>query len=232
MRVAYDVTENVNIFTTASWSRSSTVGDSTSQYNLGNVPTVQADNPFIPTDTRARMAALGVTSLQMGGFNSDLGYFGSSVRRVVNRYVVGANGKFDALGRGWSWNAYFQSGKSKTSIDVYNDPSRSKYALAIDAVRDPTTGAIVCRSTLSDPTNGCVPYDVFGIGVNTDAVRHYILGTAHENLDLTQNVWAGSMTGEPFSNWAGPCPLRSARSTVRRRRALPPTRLHKCLTGG
>ena len=45
-------------------------------------------------------------------------------------------------------------------------------------------GAIVCRSTLTNPTNGCVPYNVFGIGVNSAAAINYIKGGKPFNTEL------------------------------------------------
>ena len=52
----------------------------------------------------------------------------------------------------------------------------ANFALAIDAVRAPN-GAIVCRSTLTAPTNGCVPYNLYGTGVNSAAAVRYVLGS-------------------------------------------------------
>ena len=152
------------------------------------------------------MTALGLTSFAIGSMHYDLPSFGADSDRTVNRYVVGATGKFDALGSGWAWDTYFQNGKNRNSVNAYDVASRSKYTLAIDAVRD-TNGRIVCRSTLTNPTNGCVPYNPLGIGVNTDAALTYLVGASHLNQDLIQNVWAGSVTGEPFSIWAGPVSL-------------------------
>jgi iron complex outermembrane receptor protein len=81
---------------------------------------------------------------------------------------------------------------------------RTRYALAVDAVRAPN-GQIVCRSTLTDPGNGCVPYNLFGIGVNTAAAVEYIQGRYGWNLQrLNQKVGAVNFAGEPFSTWAGP----------------------------
>ena len=69
------------------------------------------------------------------------------------------------------------------------------------------TDEIVCRSTLSDPGNGCVPFNVFGTGVNTAAAVDYITGVDWRKEHFEQNVGAVSIQGEPFSNWAGPVSL-------------------------
>ena len=71
-------------------------------------------------------------------------------------------------------------------------------------MRNPTTGAIVCRTTLTNPTNGCVPYNIFGTGMVSDAARNYVLGTTFGRTRLTENVFAANLRGDPFSTWAGP----------------------------
>ena len=54
-------------------------------------------------------------------------------------------------------------------------PLTANYMNAIDAVTNPATGQIQCRSTATTaPNNGCVPLDVFGTGVNTQAAINYI----------------------------------------------------------
>ena len=73
---------------------------------------------------------------------------------------------------------------------------------AIDAVRAPN-GSIVCRSTLTNPTDGCVPYNVFGTGVNSAAQIAYVTGNPNQHSVFKQNVISLNIAGEPFSIWAG-----------------------------
>ncbi len=43
--------------------------------------------------------------------------------------------------------------------------------------------------------------------MNDLAAKNYILGTAHAVESTRQDVYSGSITGEPFSDWAGPVSL-------------------------
>jgi len=205
-RASYDLTDNFNVFAQLSWNTSFDDNDGFPHYQAGNGPVILSGNPFIPASVQAQMTALGLTSFQIGSMNYDLPVIGSSRNNQTNRNVVGANGNFGAFGSDWSWDAYFQNGHTRISYEATGVTRRSLRALAVDAVRHPTTGAIVCRSTLTNPTNGCVPYNPMGIGVNSEATMLYLTSgqNAHVNQTVTQNVWAGAVTGEPFSTWAGP----------------------------
>ena len=77
-----------------------------------------------------------------------------------------------------------------------------RYQAAIDAVRD-SNGAIVCRSTLTNPNNGCVPYNIFGTGVIERTLATMCLAQPWGRHELTEDVVAGTLRGEPMSTWAG-----------------------------
>ena len=202
-RVQYDISDNINVFASASWGSGRTKGQSFVQFQPGNAGVIKSDNAFIPDAIRTQMTALGLTSLAMGSYNFDLPTTFSDNTRMVNRHVIGAKGSFNAMGKDWTWDAYFQNGFSRSSVNVNNTTMRDRFALAIDAVRN-SSGQIVCRSTLTSPTNGCVPWNLMGENVNTDAGRAYLVGTSYTYQRLTQNVWEATIGGEPISSWAGP----------------------------
>jgi len=206
-RVSYDITDNVNVFAQVSRGVSETWGIAFPHYQVGAGPTVRSGNPFTPADVQAEMTTLGLATIRIGTMNADMGDIPVGTTRGANRFVVGAEGKFDMLSTPWTWNAYAQLGETTSSHNTYNVENNAKYALALDAVRDPVTGDTVCRSTLSDPSNGCVPWNPMGIGVNSEAARQYLFGTAHANQTTKQTVYAASITGAPFSSWAGPVSL-------------------------
>jgi len=62
----------------------------------------------------------------------------------------------------------------------------------------------VCRSTLTNPNNGCLPWNPLGTGVNNQAALNYVTGTSSVVQTLEQSVFAASVQGEVFSTWAGP----------------------------
>jgi len=205
-RVSYEILDNLELFGEFQYSYSNNRTTSTPNRNLDNV-TIRSDNPFIPATIAARMVELNLTSFVMGTSNGDLPQLRPESTRILTRWTVGAEGKFDLLGSTWKWDASYQD--SVNAIDQYlpNNVILANYALATDAVRSPVTGAIVCRSTLTAPTNGCVPYNPMGNGVNSQAAIDYITGTGFRHQRLEQKVAQANLSGEPFSTWAGPASL-------------------------
>jgi len=210
-RGSYQFTDHINGFIQLSYSHSKAIGTDVLNFRVNNI-NVKADNAFIPASVQSIIAANGITQFQMGSFNRDLGIAGNDNDRYTHRYVVGFNGDFDAFGKNWTWNAYYQKGNSRTSARVTETLRNDRFALAADSVRGPG-GEIVCRSTLTNPTNGCVPYNLFGEGVNSRAAIDYLssgrdsgktTGFPHMNEHFYQNVVSFDVQGSPASTWAGP----------------------------
>ncbi len=199
-RTSYDLADRVEAFFQLSYGRATSSSDFSNLYHFGNL-TIQPDNAFIPASI-----ASGITApFSLGTSNHDLGIAVINSERSSWRPVVGVRGQFDATGTTWSWDAYAQKTIARSYIEA-NVSVTPHLNAAIDAVYDPS-GKIVCRSSLTDPTNGCVPYNVFGTNVNGQDVRDYVMGTAWGRTKLTQDVYAANLNGDPFSTWAGPVSL-------------------------
>ncbi|MEG3143131.1 TonB-dependent receptor [Sphingomonas sp. RT2P30] len=208
-RLSFDVSDNFNVYAQVSWARAHILGKGSNVFLPTTAgPLIKADNAFLPASIRAQLTP--TQTLQIGTLNLDMGSIYADNVRTVQRYVVGANGKFGALGTDWKWDVYYQLGISTNDSLTIGNLNRAKYKQATDAVFAPagisgiTAGSIVCRSTLAAPTDGCVPYNAMGIGVNSPAALAYVQGSSSQTLRQQQQVWSGSITGEPFSTWAGP----------------------------
>ena len=212
-RFAYDITENINVYVQYAWNYASVYSVDNYTYNIANI-SLKPDNAFFPASVAAQIAANKLTSILIGTMNQDLGVFGTLNNRTTRRFVAGADGRFDAFDTAWTWNFYFQKGVTHSSEHTTGVAQRDKYTNAIDAVRNPQ-GLIVCRVTLTNPNSGCVPWNLLGIGVNSQAALNYIQGgTSGNSLSpqgqasriqhFEEDVYAVSITGEPFSTWAGP----------------------------
>ena len=206
LRASYQVTDDLEVFVQSNWYENSNFSNAYPNDNYFGGLTIKADNAFIPASVATQITALKLTSIVMGTTLVELGSNSILTKRKVLRNVLGVNGKIDAFDSAWSWDAYYQTGVSMGSESSQNTLNFNNFPQAVDAVRAPN-GSIVCRTTLTNPTNGCVPYNVFGTGVITKAAASYVVGLSHRNQRFVQNVMAASVNGEPLSSWAGPVSL-------------------------
>jgi iron complex outermembrane recepter protein len=203
-RVSYDVTDSTNVFLQVAAGDNRTQTAMWPHFQAGNGPTILSGNPFIPASVQAVMDQQGLASFRIGSMNTDLGIVGTDVNRESKRFVIGADGKIDMFARSWVWNAYVQDGTTDSDTDITNVLQTARYAQAVDAVRHPVTGNIVCRSTLSNPGNGCIPFNPLGTNVSTPEARAWVTGVTSLYQTIEQRVYAGSIAGDIYENWAGP----------------------------
>lgn len=167
--------------------------------------TIQCSNPFLPASIVAACAANNITSFQYGVANA---VFPKDIEvnpvRTQLRAVVGANGKFDAFGTPWTYDAYAQHGQNTIDIRVANMSLNARYNAAIDAVRAPN-GSIICRNPAA-VASGCVPLNIIGDVPADPAAMAYIepANGPRQHSRQRQTVASLAVNGEPFSLWAGP----------------------------
>ena len=204
-RAQIDISDDAKIYAQAGWAHLGSYSSGAPNFFPGNL-VLKTDNAFLPESLRPALIAAGGTAqtFTMGTMNWDLDNFRALYDRRVLRFLVGAEGRVNAMDTDWKWDTYFSIGQMFGSLVSLHAIDQPRYQLAKDAVRAPN-GAIVCRSTLTDPTNGCVPYNPFGLGVNSAAAVNYLQGRNGWAVQrLQQKVGAVNFSGDPFSTWAGP----------------------------
>jgi iron complex outermembrane recepter protein len=119
--------------------------------------TIQRENPYLPARLAAEMDRLGMTSFQMTSTGAIDG------PGLINIYddrgdvsigeLESATISFDfELTDNWAMSFDYQSGKSTVTTGIQNVPRIDKFFLAMDAVRHPTTGQIVCNVAVRNPS--------------------------------------------------------------------------------
>lgn len=199
-RASYDFSDAVKVFLEGSYSKA--IADSAAPLNpnLGNL-TIQQDNAFLPSALRGQLLAAGETNFRFGTLAQDIGRINLLNQREVYRLVGGLEGNFSDT---WSYSVYGQYGRTEIAVDAKNTEIPVNFRKAIDAVRN-SSGQIVCRVNQTTVTDAaCVPYNPFGIGVNSQDAINYVSGTSSLRQVLKQKVIAATVQGEPFSTWAGP----------------------------
>ncbi|HVV27351.1 MAG TPA: TonB-dependent receptor [Rhizomicrobium sp.] len=113
----------------------------------------------------------------------------------------------------YDWDFTYGHGETRNQLTTRNNVNAAKFYAALDAVRDPATGNVVCNVSITAPGAfpGCVPLNLFGQsgtqinGSNaSQAALNYVGDTtswvAHNGLD----DFSANINGTIFDGWAGP----------------------------
>ncbi|RHW16851.1 hypothetical protein D1610_14155 [Sphingomonas gilva] len=199
--IDYDVTDNIRLFVEGTYTRNeSDLPFIYPQFSGGSAFAIRADNAFLPNSVRGQMATLGLATISVGRVGLD---WGQSVGHTTQDYYRGAAG-FDAkLGGDWVLSGYFDWGRALIDQNTTQMVNVANARLAADAVVNPANGQIACRSTLTNPANGCVPLNIFGEGSASQAALDYIFGEPFTHRKTEQSAAELAVRGSPFATWAG-----------------------------
>jgi len=228
----YRVTSNISASLQLNYGKSWSMNDSTTAFKQNYK--IYADNAYLDPSIAARMNAPGYSLIEASSgrryfelstpmtnnvdlHNPDFHQFQNSIGVPVNvssrqlfRGVFSLDG---SIGDNWSWNGYYQHGMSRVRLTPPHVVITANMDRALDAVRVTSgnvgasglpIGSIACRSTLTNPTNGCQPLNAFGDGVASAAAVNYVnTGADYETMVLNEDVAAASMQGKLPWNLTG-----------------------------
>ncbi|MES1985915.1 MAG: TonB-dependent receptor [Pseudomonadota bacterium] len=166
---------------------------------FNNAATIFRGNPYVnPAIESALFGNAG--SITVSNIAGSTPFMTIDTRSRTYRFVGG----FDwDIGSGWSVSAYGMHGENRYKVlnrDVGN--IRNLFA-SLDAVRDPVSGKIVCRSTLSGFDPGCVPFNILGGNPISPEARAWAFGTSELDFRLKQDVASLSVRGPAVTLPAG-----------------------------
>ena len=217
-RGSYDLTPGITAYVQAGYAKTKNgpFGSWRNIWTAGSASNglfIISGNAFLRPEVQAQMDTLGVTRFTFSrGNNPDdprVPAGGLEIPTITNvmgteskRFTAGFEG---ALGDGWEWDVGYSYGWSEFKATI-NEPFMPRVVAALDAVRNPATGAIVCRVTLTAPTlwPGCQPLNVMGLGASSQASLDYIAGIMRWSVLNKMHIGAVNLKGSPFSLGAGP----------------------------
>jgi iron complex outermembrane recepter protein len=173
----FDVTDNFKIY--AQYMRgkaNSQVAFAGSRMFATTVGTIYQENAFLPEEIRDIMIAENRQSFTLSRQASE---FDVSRQRVnIGNDTVGTTLGFEAKAAGWTFDGYYQDNKNDRQTNLKGWTRTDRLYMALDAVRDPMSGSIVCRASLFDPANygNCVPINLFGVGQASEEALRYVTG--------------------------------------------------------
>ncbi|WP_454798296.1 TonB-dependent receptor plug domain-containing protein [Novosphingobium lindaniclasticum] len=201
----FDVTPTLTLFGEGSLALARNHYNQVQQFNLGgfNGFTIYSGNAFLDPSVQQVLTATNTPAFAMGRLNFDFGDPANATAKARTMdFKAGFRftGPSDLLVEG-----YYGHSKNRTKIRTDNNVVLERLYAAADAVRDPASGQIVCRVSLTNPGlyPGCVPLNLFGQGAPSQEAIDYVEGTAAYRTDFTQDVADISVRARPFSTWAG-----------------------------
>ncbi len=112
------------------------------------------------------------------------------------RAILGARGDLDSA---WSYDAYYQYGRTNFAETYLNDFSVTRLTRALDVIDDPNTPGVnpVCRSVIDNSDPNCVPYDIFSPGTSgpSQAALDYISIPGLTRGIVSEQVLSGYFSG-------------------------------------
>jgi len=230
--VEYEVNPFINVFADGKYVITET--QESNQVNGFNddIP-ISLDNPFIPAALRAQVDALAAEGLDpVIAVSRDVldtaARSNPVAERKTFRGVIGVEGLIPALG--FDYEVAYVYGRTDADI-TSRVRLEDRYFAAIDAVIDPATGNIVCRSeidpdatvppsspfpaqndtfgiTTFQPGEGqCVPVNIFGFNSISPEAAEFIFQPETSTNDIEQQVFTATIAGDTeqwFSLPAGP----------------------------
>jgi outer membrane receptor protein involved in Fe transport len=164
--------------------------------------TIFRDNAFLPANVAALMDQRGISSFRLGRINREFGRQSNDYYNNTFDIAAGLDGK---IGDAWTWQAGYSHGETKLHGILKNNVTLPNLFAAADAVRDPATGAAVCRVALTNPgvAPGCVPINLFGEGSPSQAALNYVVGQSEQRVKNTQDLVTVSAQGTVWTLPAG-----------------------------
>ena len=212
-RFDHDVSDTMHAALTASGAIDRQEGNSAGLRSFGQGWNLGACNAFLQ---QVYQTALGCTATNAASppvfrfsklFNGieQPGSPGGTNIEYTHAYFInaGLDGKF---GNGYRWEASYTHSQARLNNFQSKIHHMGQLFASLDAVVDPANGQVVCNVTLTNPGlwPGCVPINLFGPTAASVGAINYIFApiwfTATNKLDGL----SGSVTGAPFSSWAGP----------------------------
>ena len=166
---------------------------------LSNV-TISATNALLPASYQAALAAAKQTTFTLSEIMSDDAPR-LATETDANQFFVngGLRGEID----GYNWDLSYVHGWNRMTDIVHNNLNVQNLAAALDVVNGPN-GPECYAATVNAAYSKCVPLNPFGPTAASAAAVNYILANTNYVTDTTMNDVAASITGAPFSDWAGP----------------------------
>jgi outer membrane receptor protein involved in Fe transport len=191
----YTVSEHFEPYTELMFTSNETDAQIAFTGTFFNTDFLACDHPFLSEQQRNALCGPGtgygpndVAEVYIGKRNVEGTPRSNRLTHENMRVLGGVRGD---INDNWSYDAYVLHAEND-STDVYNnDMSIARLALALDAVIDPESGEVVCRSG-----GNCVPYNLFQEGAITEEMTNYLTADLSMSGSVKTQVISGLLRGD------------------------------------
>ncbi len=197
-RFDYDLTDNMHFYTQATGMLSHVKNNHESVETTA--VTLSATNAFLAPQYQQAMLGASRNTFAFQKFITQVD--AKSPESYIRAYM--ANAGLEGRIAGWKWNVGYLKSANSQATRLNRNINNGRFIAAADAVLAPD-GRIVCNVTLTNPGlyPGCVPINLFGPTSESAEALNYILETTKFETTTSMDTVSGSITGSPFSTWAG-----------------------------
>ena len=165
---------------------------------IGTTPLVQGTNPNPAAPPIVRIDPItgrpyNIAAFTLGRRNVEGGPRMDDLGHTSFRGVLGTRGD---LSKAFSYDAYYQYGRTQYNESYSNEFSTRRLVNALDVVSNPNGGAPVCRTVLTGADPNCVPYDIFTGAPLSSAALNYVSAQGFKRGRTTEQVANASVTGK------------------------------------
>lgn len=208
-RATFDLSDSVEFYAQGMYGKSRIFADTVPANNRAATRsrrlTIFTDNPYVPEDVSEALTASGEDNFVLSRMFNDMPPMTQEVKTRFYMASAGLRGDIEDL---WTWEANYAYGRSRYDLAANEFDSRNLYA-AVDAVRDPDTGNIVCGVTLTKPgyLPDCAPLNLIGEGNWSEAAYDFVRRDSTYRIINETTYVNFYMQGELFDLPAGPAIL-------------------------
>lgn len=200
-RVDYSLSDSVQASLTLHYAQTMGGPVGTTYFYAFSRP-IAIDNAYVTPALRQLMAGAGLTSVPVSKFIGAQGPQ-ENLAHTFNRTFQASFQLTGDVWKDWRWDATAQYGEQLDHLTSLNIRNKARFSQAIDAVVAPN-GQIVCRSTLTNPTDGCIPLNWIGDNSVSQAALAWVAQDAWQTRDYQLATVEANLRGTLFKGWAGP----------------------------
>jgi len=197
--VNYEVTDHLELYAELSYANNE-AAQTLAPVPAGGFFEINPDNPVLSPEAQQLFAAelfpVSATTVGMS-FGRRLEELGPRIIETDNDYTRVVAGFRGEINETWDFDAWVTYTRGDEDEFFLNDASYSRMQQGL--LVDPLTGECF------DPSNGCVPLNLFGEGNLSQAGVDFIRYEPFLNeTSRTQKLASAFVRGAPFESWAGP----------------------------